>query len=45
MIRNVMFAGDAAVLAHSLSELKSVMVRFVNACTDFELTNSLKKLS
>ena len=39
----MLFADDAAIAAHSPSQLQSLMDRFANACTDFGLTVSLKK--
>ena len=43
VIRDMLFADDAAIAAHSPSQLQSLMDRFANACTDFGLTVSLKK--
>ena len=43
MIRDMRFADCAAVAAHSPSQFQSLMDRFANACTDFELTISLRK--
>ena len=43
IIRDILFAHDAAIAAHSPSQLQSLMDRFANACTDFGLTVSLKK--
>ena len=39
----MLFADDAAVAAHTQSELQTLMDRFAQACTDFGLTISLKK--
>ena len=39
----MLFADDAAIAAHSPSQLQYLMDRFANACTDFGLTISLKK--
>ena len=39
----MLFAGDAAVATHTQQELQSMISRFSQACTDFRLTNSLKK--
>ena len=38
IIRDMLFADDAAVAAHSPSQLQSLMERFANACTAFGLT-------
>ncbi|XP_048583704.1 uncharacterized protein LOC125563054 [Nematostella vectensis] len=42
-IRDLLFADDAALVAHSESELQSLLDRFSNACADFSLAISLKK--
>ena len=43
IIRDMLFADDAAVATHKQSELQSLMNRFSQACKDFGLTISLKK--
>ena len=43
IIRGIMFADNAAVAAHIISHLQSLMYRFASACTAFGLTISLKK--
>ena len=43
MIRDMLFADDAAVATHSERQLQSLMDRFSQACKDFGLTMSLKK--
>lgn len=43
LIRDMLFADDAAVLTHTQQELQSLMDRFSQACKDFGLTISLKK--
>ena len=43
VIRDMLFADDAAVAAHNPSQLQSLMDRFANACDAFGLTISLKK--
>ena len=43
LIRGMMFADDAAVVAHTQEELQSLMDCFSQACKDFGLTISLKK--
>ena len=43
LIRDMLFADDAAVAAHTQTELQTLMDRFAKACTDFGLTISLKK--
>ena len=40
---DVLFADDAAVVAHTQEELQPLMDCFSQACKDFELTISLKK--
>ena len=42
-IRDMLFADDAAVTAHTEYDLQQLMDRFSNACRDFGLTISLKK--
>ena len=41
----MLFADDAAVATHTQQELQSLMDRFSQACKDFELTISLKKMN
>ena len=43
LIRDMLFADDAAVATHDQAELQSLMDRFSEACKDFSLTISLKK--
>ena len=43
LIRDILFADDAAVATHSEHQLQSLMDRFSQACKDFGLTMSLKK--
>ena len=43
LIRDMLFADDAAVATHEQAELQSLMDRFSEACKDFSLTISLKK--
>ena len=43
LIRYMLFADDAAVVAHTQEELQSLMNCFSQACKDFGLTISLKK--
>ena len=43
LIRDMLFADDAAVVAHTQEELQSLMDCFSQACTDFGLTTSLEK--
>ena len=43
LLRDFLFADDAAVVAHSAEELKQLMSRFSEACKNFGLTISLKK--
>ena len=43
LIRNILFADDAAVATHTQEELQSLMDCFSQACKDFGLTISLKK--
>jgi len=43
LIRDMLFADDAAVAAHTEEELQLLMDRFSQACKDFALTISLKK--
>ena len=43
LIRDMLFADDAAVVVHTHDELQSLMDCFSQACKDFGLTISLKK--
>ena len=43
LIRDMLFADDAAVVAHTQRELQLLMDHFSQACKDFGLTISLKK--
>ena len=43
LIRDMLFADDAAVVAHTQDDLQSLMDCFSQACKDFGLTISLKK--
>ena len=43
LIRDMLFADDAAVATHTLEDLQSLMDCFSQACKDFGLTISLKK--
>ena len=43
MIRDMPFANDAALAAHSEEQLQSFMNGFSRTCQDFSLTISLKK--
>lgn len=43
LIRDMLFADDAAVTSHTEQQLQSLMDRFSQACKDFGLTISLKK--
>ena len=43
LIRDMLFADDAAVTTHTQQELQALMARFSQACKDFGLTISLKK--
>ena len=43
LIRDMLFADDAAVATHTQRELQLLMDRFSQACKDFALTISLKK--
>ena len=45
LIRDMLFADDAAVVAHTQEELQSLMDCFSYACKDFGLTISLKKMN
>ena len=43
LIRDMLFADDAAVTSHTEQQLQCLMDRFSQACKDFGLTTSLKK--
>ena len=43
LIRDMLFADDAAISSHTQQELQSLMDGFSQACKDFGLTISLKK--
>ena len=43
IIRDMLFADDAAVTSHTEQDLQCLMDRFYQACKDFGLTISLKK--
>ena len=43
LIRDMLFADDAAIATHTQQELQTLMDRFSQACKDFGLTISLKK--
>ena len=43
LIRELLFADDAAIVSHSEEELQSMMEKFSNACRAFGLTISIKK--
>ena len=43
LIRDMLFADDAAVTTHTQQELQALMGRFSQACKDFRPTISLKK--
>ena len=45
LIRGMLFADDAAVVTHTQEELQSLMDCFSEACKDFGLTISLKKMN
>ena len=45
LIRDMLFADDAAVVAHTQEDIQSSMDCFSQACKDFGLTISLKMLS
>ena len=42
-IRDLLFADDAALVAHSAQDLQTLLNQFSSACSDFGLTISLKK--
>ena len=43
LIRELLFADDAALTSHSVADLQRLIDRFNNACIEFGLTISLKK--
>ena len=43
LIREMLFADDAAIVAHSQAELQTLMDKFAAVCTAFGLTISIKK--
>ena len=43
LIREMLYADDAALVAHSQDELQALLDRFADACTAFGLTISIKK--
>ena len=45
LIRDMLFADDAAVTTHTQQELQALMDRFSQACKDFGQTISLKKIN
>ena len=45
LIRDMLLADDAAVMTHAQQELQALMSRFSQACKDFGLTISLKKIN
>ena len=44
IVRDLLFADDAAVTTHTIQELQTLMDRFSQACKDCGLTISLKRL-
>ena len=42
-VRDLLFADDAALVAHSAQDLQTLLNQFSSACSDFGLTISLKK--
>ena len=42
-VRDLLFADDAALVAHSAQDLQTLLSQFSSACPDFGLTISLKK--
>ena len=42
-MRDLLFADDAALVAHSAQDLQTLLSQFASACSDFGLTISLKK--
>jgi len=45
LIGELLFADDAALTAHTEELLQRLITCFANACTEFSLTISLKKIS
>ena len=43
MLRDFLFADDAALVAHSEEKLQNLLDQFSNACEDFSLGISLRK--
>ena len=43
LIREMLFADDAALVAHTEEALQRLITRFAEACNEFGLTISLKK--
>ena len=43
-VGDMLFAEDAALVAHSAQDLQTLLNQFSSACSDFGLTISLKKL-
>ncbi|XP_035663411.1 uncharacterized protein LOC118407100 [Branchiostoma floridae] len=43
LIRDLLFADDAALAAHSVNKLQTLLDKFSAACQDFSLTISIKK--
>ena len=43
MLRDLLFADDAALVAHSEKELQALLDRFLSACAAFRLIISLKE--
>ena len=43
-VRDLLFADDAALIAHSAQDLQTLLNQFLSACSDFVLTIRLKKL-
>ena len=43
VVRDLLFADDAAIVAHSANDLQNLLDRFSQACDDFGLTISKKK--
>ena len=42
-IRDLLFADDAALVAHTAQDLQTLLDQFSSACTEFGLTISVKK--
>ena len=43
LIREILFADDAALVSQSVTHLQKLVERFAHACKEFRLTISLKK--